>query len=601
MKVLLIPSPTVQWERLDIPEVHVPVGLISIATVLHNAGMDVGILDINAIALDSTYSEVPNAIITEDPDVIGFSTMCMCYHITLRLARRCKELKPGVKIIFGGPQATFSDRATLEAFPYVDIIVRGEAEGTIVQVVEALSRGENLQEVPGITFRSSNRIVRTARYPLIRNLDDLPDPMYDLLPSMRLAKKIFIETGRGCPFKCSFCCTNKFWSRTFRVRSIDLVIGLIKKLVIDFGAREFSFLHDTFTISRNRVVQFCEALKREKLDIKWSCSTRTNCLDEDLLHLMAEAGCDNIFLGIESGSERMQKIIGKNLDLSRVLEIVNCIADKGIDYTASFIIGFPSEKLEDVEQTINLAMALRYREGKCQDIQFHRLYPLPMSRLFEEHGTRLLFDGNFCDFAASNLCAEDFKMVRKYPEVFSAYHYYPTKCINRAFVLRIHFFMENLLYMLPYTGFIFYKDETLRFPRCIIEYHSLLELPPNFQSEFGKSDNLTLLCKFLNSIFHRLGIEEHPVREVMRYELAVKKVRDSEKGETHMEFEEFDYDVERFIKEVDANGFQKLPEFISGKGYALLFTKKDDKVVTARLPVKLAQMLSPRLKSQEFV
>ena len=598
MKVLLIPSPTVHADRPNIPEVHFPAGLISIATVLHNAGIDVGILDINAIASSSTYSEVHEAIIAEDPDIIGFSTMCTHYHITLHLARRCKELKTDVKIIFGGPQATFSDCATLEAFPYVDVIVRGEAERTIVQVVKALSSDGDLQEVPGITFRSPKGIVRNPPAPLIKNLDDLPDPMYDLFPSMHMVESIFIEDGRGCPFNCSFCCTNKFWRRTFRVRSVDRIVGLIKKLMIDYETKKVTFTHDIFSLSRDRIVQFCETLKRENLNIQWSCYFRIDDLDEDLLRIMAEAGCVGIFFGIESGSERMQKSIDKNLDLSRVHEIANYIAEKNIDYTASFIIGFPDEKLEDIEQTINLALALRYRGGKCLRTQIHRLYAMPGNRLFEEHGAELLFDGNFSGFAESNLCEDDFEMVRKYPDIFSAYHYYPTEHLDRTFLLRIHFIMVNLLYM-PYTEFIFYKDGTLRFPRCVIEYHSLLDLPSNFLSKFGKYETLTPLCKYLNTILHRLGIEEHSVREVMRYELAVKKVKDSEKGRTPIELEEFDYDIERFIEEIDANGFHGLPKFVSGGGYTLLFTKNDDKVVTARLPEKLIQMLAPRLKDQK--
>ena len=598
MKVLLISNPCILYNRLNS---QVPVGLISLATVLHNAGVDVEIIDIKAISSDTSFNHVPEAIMKKDPDIVGFTTVCTFYTITLRLARRCKELKPGVKIVLGGPQATFSDRATLEVFPYVDVIVRGEAEGTIMPVIEALSGWRDLHEVPGVTFWSREGIVRNPAAPLINNLDDLPDPRYDLFPSMHQVEDIYIEEGRGCPFDCSFCSTTEFWQRTSRVRSVDRFVGLIKKLTTVYGNKKlFVFLHDTFNLSRDRVILLCETLKRENLNIQWHCDSRIDRLDEDLLRRMAEAGCTSIYFGIESGSERMQKLIGKKLILSRAPEIVNCITELGMNYTASFIIGFPDEKLEDLEQTINLAMTLRYDSGKCQEIQIHRLYPLTGSRLFKEYDAELEFDGNFYGFAYSSLCEEDFEMVRKYPKAFSAYHYFPTKYLDRVFLLRIHFIMVNLLYM-SYTEFIFYKDEMLRFPRCLIEYHSLLDLPPNSQSKFGKNDTLTLIWKFLNALLHRLGIEEHPVREVMRYELAVKKVRNAEKSDTPMEVEEFNYDVEGLIGEIDANGFHRLPEFVRCERYAMLFTKKDEKVVTARLPVKLAQMLSSRSKSQEFI
>jgi radical SAM superfamily enzyme YgiQ (UPF0313 family) len=577
----------------------VPVGLISLATVLHNAGVDVESIDIKAISSDTSFNNVPEAIMKKDPDIVGFTTVCTFYTITLRLARRCKELKPGVKIVLGGPQATFSDRATLEVFPYVDVIVRGEAEGTIMPVIEALSGCRDLHEVPGVTFWSREGIVRNPAAPLINNLDDLPDPRYDLFPSMHQVEDIYIEEGRGCPFDCSFCSTTEFWQRTSRVRSVDRFVGLIKKLTTVYGNKKlFVFLHDTFNLSRDRVIQVCEALIRENLDIQWHCDCRIDLLDEDLLHRMAEAGCIDLFFGIESGSERMQKLIGKKIKLSKALEIINYINDLGMVSAASFIIGFPDEKLEDLEQTINFAMALKYAGGKCQEINIHKLCPLIGTRVFREHDTELQFDGNFYGFLENKLCEEDFEMVRKYPGIFSAYHYFPTKYLDRDFLLRIHFIMANLL-SIPYTGFIFYKDRTLRFPKCVIEYQFLLDLPPNSQSQTGKNDTLALLWKFLNTLLHRLGIEEHPVREIMRYELAAKKVRDSEKSDTPMEVEDFDYDVEGFIREIGANGFQRLPDFVRCERHALLFTKKDEKVVTARLPAKLAQILSQQSEYHE--
>ena len=589
MKVILIPAPMIDN---GLPDIYLPMGLISLATVLHKEGIDAEIMDINALASDSTFNNVPEAIMTKDPDIVGFSTECDFYNITLCLAQRCKELKTNVKIVLGGPQATFSDRATLEAFPYVDIIVRGEAEGTIVQVIEALSGCRDLQKVPGVTFRSREGIVRNPVAPLIKNLDDLPDPRYDLFPSIHLIERIFIEDGRGCPFGCSFCSTTEFWQRTYRSRSVDCIVGLIKKLVVDFGTRKFHFLQDTFNLSRDRVVRICEALKRENLDVQWYCYCRMDRLDKDLLRLMAGAGCKGMFLGIESGSERMQKLIGKKMKLSNALEIANDITDLGMHYTASFIIGFPDEKLEDLEQTINLAMALKYR-GKCRDIQFHRLYALAGSRLYEEHRTELLFDGNFWGFAESKLCEEDFETVRKYSEIFSAYHYISTKYLDRGFFLRIHYVMVSLLCM-PYTGFIFYKDNALQFPRYVMEYLSLLDLPPNFQRHFGKYETLVQLCKFLDAILHSLGIEEHPVRDVMRYELAVRKVKDSEYGGTPMEVEEFNYDVEGFIGEICATEFQKLPGIAKENRITLLFTKDGDKVITAKLSEKLARLLCPQ-------
>ncbi len=597
MKFLLIPAPYI---INDCPKTYVPLGLICIATVLRNAGVKAEIMDINSIASDATFNNIPEEIIAKEPDIIGFTTVSSYYHITLHLARRCKEIKPDVKIVFGGPQATFTDQETIKSFPYVDVIVRGEAEGTIVQVVEALSNSRDLHEVPGVTFRDQRGIVRTPPAPLIEDLYALPEPVYNLFLSMHKVDIIPVEEGRGCPYNCSFCCANQFWRRTFRMRSAERIVGLIKRLTVDYGnERLFFFTQDTPFLSRDRMAQLCEAIKRENVNIRWKCYSRIDLLDKDILHRMADAGCEGIFLGIESGSARMQELIGKKLNLSRVIETARCITDQGINYTASFIIGFPDEKLEDLEQTINLLMELKYSSGKCQEIQFHRLNPLVGSRLYEEYGTEMQFDGNFWGaWSYNKLCDEDVKMVREYPELFPSFYYYPSKYLDREFLLRVHFVISNLQY-LPYTGFILYKDDLLRFPECILKYQSLLNPPQDYQKKFGTYESLVQICRFLEAILHQLGIEEHFIRDVMRYELAAKKVRSLENVDVPMEIEAFENDVEGFISEIDANGFQRLPEVVRCERHFLLFTKKDEKVVTVKLPAKFAPILFPHQKFRE--
>ena len=597
MKFLLIPNPFIINNS---PRACVPLGLICIATVLRNAGVEAEIIDINSVASDATFNNVPEEIMAKEPDIIGFTTVSAYYHITLRLAHRCKEMNPDVKIVFGGPQATLTDIETIKSFPYVDVIVRGEAEGTIVQVIEALSNRRDLHEVSGVTFRNQKGIVRAPQAPLIKDLDALPEPVYHLFPSMHNVNAIYIEEGRGCPYNCSFCCANQFWRRTFRVRRVERIVSLIKKLTIDYGnEKTFVFVQDTPFLSRDRMAKLCEAIKRENMDIRWRCYSRIDLLDEDILHLMADAGCESIFFGVESGSTRMQELIGKKLNLSRAIETARCITGQGIEYTASFIMGFPDEKLEDIEQTINLLTGLKYSSGKCQEIQFHRLNPLVGSRLYEEYGTELLFDGNFWGaWSYSKLCDEDVKMVREHPELFPSFYYYPSKYLDREFLLRIHFVISNLQY-LPYTGFILYKNDLLRFPKCILKYQSLLNPPQDYQKKFGTYESLVQICRFLEAILRQLGIEEHFIRDVMRYELAAKKVRDAENMEVPKEIEAFDNDVEGFISEIDTNAFQRLPEVVGCERYFLLFTKKDEKVVTVKLPAKLAPIFSLHKKTQE--
>ncbi|UCH92592.1 MAG: B12-binding domain-containing radical SAM protein [Candidatus Aminicenantes bacterium] len=584
LKVLLIPNPTPEYGS---PVVHLPVGLLCVAAVLSDGGVNVRILDINSEASAADYDEIPGAIAAEKPDIVGFSTMGNHYATIIRLARRCRELKPDMKIIFGGPQATFTDQATLEAFPHVDLIVRGECEQTILPVVKALCGDNDLHSIPGITFRDQTGIVRNPPAPLIRDLDSLPDPRYDLFPSMHLVKNISVEEGRGCPYDCSFCCTNQFWQRNFRLRSVDRIVGLIKKLISHYNIREFSLTHDIFALSPDRVLRFCEAIKKENLNIRWHCSCRIDRLDDDLLEQMAETGCTCLYFGIETGSERMQKSIGKNLDLSRVIETANRTAGRDMHYTASFIMGFPDEKPDDLKQTIDLMMKLKYMKGKVQVVQYHMLNALPASRLYQQYGKTLRFDGNFPGSENCYLGKEDVDMVQKNPQVFTAYHYFPSKYLERALIVRLHFVVGNLFRYMPCTTFVFYRDKSLEFPGCVMKNYQSLDLPGD--SGIGKYERLVRIGKFLDVILVRyLGREEHPIREVMRYELAVLEIKECNNDEASTGVKEFSFDIEKFIKKIETSGFKRLPRAPRRERVILMFVKKDGKIVTARLPDKLA-------------
>src|SRR5205809_1059956 len=131
-----------------------------------------------------------------------------------------------------------------------------------------------------------------------------------------------LELGRGCPFACTFCSTNDFFRRNFRLRSPNRMLQDMRVIASTYAIRDFELVHDMFTVDRRRVAAFCEAMITSREEFTWSCSARTDCIDEELLELMARAGCRGIFFGVESGSERMQKIIDKHLDPRRAEEVI---------------------------------------------------------------------------------------------------------------------------------------------------------------------------------------------------------------------------------------------------------------------------------------
>jgi radical SAM superfamily enzyme YgiQ (UPF0313 family) len=263
-------------------------------------------------------------------DIFGFGSICSSYPLTLRLAREVKRLNPNSLVILGGPQASVVDVATMRAFPFVDFVVRGEAERTFTVLLNYLSAGpggSQLEDIPGITFRNGADVIRNSNAPVIENLDDLPLPAFDLDPNLEDREAVHLEIGRGCPFACSFCSTNDFFRRNFRLKSSEKMIEQMKCLEQAYGIRNFSLIHDMYTVDRKKVMAFCEAVLACGHEFTWTCSARTDCIDDELIGLMARAGCRGIFFGIETGSSRLQAVIKKNLNLSEARERIECADD----------------------------------------------------------------------------------------------------------------------------------------------------------------------------------------------------------------------------------------------------------------------------------
>src|SRR5438552_3900675 len=248
---------------------------------------------------------------SRDFDFFGFSTVCSSYPLTLRIAAEVKRLHPESVVVLGGPQASVVDVSTMRAYPFIDLVVRGEAEQGLPALVDALGRDSDLAAVPGMTFRRNEdgEIVRSPDAPLVLDLDALPFPAFHLFPDVRFCRHFPLELGRGCPFACTFCSTNDFFRRRFRLKSPAQMIADMRRVKQTYDINSFELVHDMFTVDRKRVVEFCEALLESKEEFTWGSSARTDCIDEELIALMAKAGCRGIFFGIETGSKRMQKII----------------------------------------------------------------------------------------------------------------------------------------------------------------------------------------------------------------------------------------------------------------------------------------------------
>lgn len=337
-------------------------------------------------------------ILAKKPKIVGFYTICNSFLTTLLLAKRIRALCPEIKIIFGGPQATLTARECLEDFSFVDVISMWEGEKTILPLVDALLNNDNLESLRGIAYRKGNEIVITPRVDLIAN-DELANYTPTDYSPVEIDKNspIELEAGRGCPFACTFCSTSPFWGRKFRIKSVDELIDEMNEFHELYGVNEFSLVHDMFTVNRKHLEEFCNRIINDKLPYVWGCSSRVDVLDKEILELMKEAHCKGIYLGIETGSPSMQKKINKNLNLDHALSMITEIQRLGMDFTASFIYGYPEESIEEFRETIQMIEKI-FLTGDRQ-VQLHRFMLLPHTLETDNVFDRAYFDEFDVDFS----------------------------------------------------------------------------------------------------------------------------------------------------------------------------------------------------------
>ncbi len=336
---------------------------------------------------DTEMERLYTFVMANSPDLVSFYTMCGNYHLCIAVAKLIKERCPNVKVVFGGPQATLTAHDTIKTIEWIDAIGIGEGENTIVEIVEGLLNDRDLSQVKGIVFKKNGEVIDTGMPDLIEDLDNLPFIDYSFL-KMDNIDVVNIDVGRGCPFNCTFCSTKIFWKRKFRLKSPKRIIEEIKLVKEKYNINYFALTHDLFTANKRKIMKFCQMLISENLNISWSCSSRVDTLDEEMVENMRLAGCSAIFLGIETGSPRMQKIINKNLNVNKVIPLVKLLKNNGIDYKLSFIYGFPEETIEDINLTLNLInQLLKNKLVMFNSIEFHELTFFPGSELTQKYST----------------------------------------------------------------------------------------------------------------------------------------------------------------------------------------------------------------------
>ena len=355
-----------------------PLGLSYVAAAYEQAGCEVRIFDYIVRAYSPAKLEAE--IKAFKPDIVGTGAVTMNFKKAASIFEHVKRVNPEILTIMGGPHVSFDYVNALNDYPMIDLIMRGEGEATIAELVDIINRRESWQDVAGLAFRGPDgQVVVTAERPLIEDLDTLPLPARHLLPLSRyqaLGYSVSVITSRGCPNKCIFCLGRRMVGYKVRFRSIDRVLDEIEQL-LSLGITRVNISDDLFTANRARCLKFCERVKERGIKFGWSAFSRVNTVDEELLNAMASAGCDSISFGVESGSEDMLKVARKGITTDQARRAVAACKASGMTAHASFIVGLPGESEETFAATRALAAELDIEHG------YHFFSPFPGTTVLE--------------------------------------------------------------------------------------------------------------------------------------------------------------------------------------------------------------------------
>lgn len=381
-----------------------PMALCNLAAVVRSKGVNAYIID--APAINYTVNETVNEILRISPDSVGFTAATVSINNAAAVAKELREVGFDKPIILGGPHVTALPERTLEEYPHFDYAAIGEAEETIIDIINNGNDTDSLENISGLVIRKNGKVIRTQPRDFIKNLDELPFPAWDLLPdfpnnysqsSMRShrAPSACLITSRGCYGQCTFCDTSVF-GRHIRAFSAEYVIAMIQEMIDKYGIKDIAFYDDNFIVNSKRLEKICNYITNNKIDLTWSCDARIDTVKSiEKLRMMKAAGCWQICYGIESGSQEILDEEKKNTKIEKIEEVVLWTAKTGIKVKGFFMMGHPLETVDSMRKTIDFAKKLPLSNAHVTFVT-----PLPGTELYKTAASYGEFD---CDWRKMNM------------------------------------------------------------------------------------------------------------------------------------------------------------------------------------------------------
>lgn len=433
-KVLLInpnwkKSKETIWHK--VASVYPPLGLLNIAGVLKRERHAVEFLDMSAENISAEELSVSNSY-----DIVGITVTTPLLKPALLVAQKIKNNFPDTMIVFGGVHATIAHEELIK-HDFVDVVVREEGEMAMLEICDDTP----LPVIEGITYIHNCEVIVNESRAQLEDLDWLPYIPYELLKinlyrppvgGYRRLPAFMMITGRNCPNDCTYC---QHYHRKVRTRSAKRIFEEIEFIYKSYGIREINFYDDTFTVFKKNVNELCDLLINSDFDITWSCFTRVNAVDFDLLKKMKEAGCHTVLFGVESSNEAILKAMRKNINLDDVKKAVDLCRKAGIKTRCSYILGYPGETEETMKET------LEYSKFVNSDfVQFNAITAYPGTELWKQaHDNNWLIESEDWDMSNCNIqtpLLSRGKVISFYKESHGKYYLRPKVILRRFFAIR---------------------------------------------------------------------------------------------------------------------------------------------------------------------
>jgi anaerobic magnesium-protoporphyrin IX monomethyl ester cyclase len=366
-----------------------PLGLGYLAASLEKKGMKVFIIDLTIRNI--TDNTLIQFIKKKEPLLVGLAALTPYYLNMKEIAKIIKKELPAIPIVLGGIHPSILPKESLNECD-ADYVVIGEGEQTLLELSLILKESGDVSHVTGIAFKRGREIIINPPRTLIDDLDTLPFPSWTKIDPRKyphaphgfiMMKNLVapLMSSRGCPYKCSYCASCKFWNQRIRFRTATNVVDEIEYLQKSFGVKEFHFWDDNLTLNRSHILGICKEILRRRLKLYLSTpnGVRVDTLDEKILLIMKKAGFYHLTFSVESGSSMILKQSQKYTNLQKIARNTVIAKKLGFSLSSFFMIGFRNETTTTIARTIKFAKSLPFDSRL-----FFILKPLPGSQLFDE-------------------------------------------------------------------------------------------------------------------------------------------------------------------------------------------------------------------------